>query len=127
MNKKSGLADNPLFFNPVTAENGNNMAVVSSHSQNGVSERATGEGEQANTRTAEQVNERTPVQVNHRTGERLNERTGKRLIGRQSYNVYNDQHAKLQRLEAESKLSGKPVHISDLVRQALDTYLKRYP
>lgn len=131
MNHKSGLADNPLFSNPSTAEQVNPGVLSQPVGNGGV---GTG-GEQANGRTGEHPNVRTPVHLNSgtparphgRTPERVNTRTDKRPISRQSYNVYSDQHLKLQRLEAESKLAGKPIPISDLVRQALDHYLKRYP
>jgi len=80
----------------------------------------------ANPRTGERVNTRTPEQVNRRTGERVNTRTPERVITRQSYNVYKDQHQRLKRLEAKSAMSGgKPVYMSQMVREALDKYLER--
>lgn len=82
--------------------------------------------EQVNTRTAEHANARTPEHMNTRTGEQTNRRTPERVIARQSYNVYEDQHEALKRLEAQSTLSGgKPLHISEMVRQALDAYLAK--
>ncbi len=72
-------------------------------------------GEHPHTRTDEHMNARTPEQANTRTGERP--------IKRQSYNVYQDQHQALTRIEAKSRLSGKPITISDMVRKAIEDYL----
>jgi hypothetical protein len=95
MNKKSGLADNPLFHNPALS-------------------------------APESANGRTDAHPHPRTPERATARTGAREIVRRSYNVFADQHNQLMRLEAEAKLSGKPVAMSDLVRQALDQFFKRH-
>ena len=76
-------------------------------------------------RTPERVNTRTPEQANARTDERPKVALGKRVIKRQSYNVYQDQHQALQRLEATGALSGKGVFISEMVREALDDYLQK--
>ena len=75
-------------------------------------------------RTPERVNTRTDEQANTRMGEHPKSHSGKRAIKRQSYNVYQDQHLALQRLEATSALSGKSVFISEMVRNALDKYLQ---
>lgn len=86
-------------------------------------------------RTPERLNTRTDEQANTRTRERPNARTenrtletptssGKRVIKRQSYNVFQDQHDALKRLEATSILSGKGIFISEMVRAAIDAYLK---
>jgi hypothetical protein len=76
MNKKSGLADNPLFVNPSAADPSKH-GTNASQPQSAASEVKTAESERANTRTGEQVNARTPVQVNTRTPERANTRTQK--------------------------------------------------
>lgn len=75
-------------------------------------------------RTPERVNRRTHEQANARTGEHPKTASGKRIIKRQSYNVYQDQHEALQRLEATGVLAGKGVFISEMVREALDDYLQ---
>lgn len=76
-------------------------------------------------RTPAQVNTRTDEQVNARTGEHPKVASEKRVIKRQSYNVYQDQHQALQRLEANSVLSGRGVFISEMVREALEEYLQK--
>ncbi|MAS35624.1 MAG: hypothetical protein CL610_16560 [Anaerolineaceae bacterium] len=76
-------------------------------------------------RVPEQVNTRSPEHPNTRTGEHVNRRTPERPIGRQSYNVFLDQHEALKRLEAQSFLSGKSLSLSDMVRQALDDYIRK--
>ena len=94
--------------------------------------------ETANTRTAERVNERTLDDLNGRTPERPNERTGERPnatktttqptqrpIVRHSFQFYRDQLTQLKRLRAQKELQGEPCHLSDLVRQALDDFLKQ--
>lgn len=115
--KKSGLADSPFFAPSITAKS------VTLSSAPAVEHVIV--PEQANTRTGERVDARTPEQVNARTGERPNGRTGERVIKRQSYNVYEDQHRQLQQLEASRALSGHPLPISVMVRQALDEYLSK--
>lgn len=101
MNKKSGLADSPLFHNPALSATDTSSA-------------------------SDLVNGRTDAHPHPRAPERANTRTGAREIVRRSYNVFADQHSQLMRLEGEAKLSGKPVAMSDLVRQALDQFFKRH-
>ena len=83
------------------------------------------DADNANGRTPERANARTGERANTRTTERPNGRSGERVIKRQSYNVYEDQHRQQQRLEASRALSGTPVPISVMVRQALDDYLSK--
>lgn len=99
MSKKSGLADSPFFP-------------------------SLSEGIKANTTL--EANTRTPEHANARTPELPKSVSGKRNIKRQSYNVYVDQHEKLLRLEATSALSGKKRAKSEMVREALDEYLKKH-
>lgn len=97
-------------------------------------EQKRGEEQSDRVRTPERVNARTPVHTNARTGEQANGRiaerpkssSGKRVIKRQSYNVYQDQHEALQRLEATGVLSGNNIFISEMVREALDEYLSKH-
>jgi hypothetical protein len=81
--------------------------------------------EQVNTRTGERPNPRTPEQVNTRTPEYMNRRTPERPIVRKSYNVFEDQHSALVRRELEGQIQGKPTSISDMVRTAIDDFLKK--
>ena len=114
--KKSGLADSPFFaFSPAASPQPATVPAVEHVIV----------PEQANARTGERVNARTPEHANRRADEQANARTGKRLIKRQSYNVYEDQHWQLQQLEAGRALSGNPIPISVMVRQALDDYLNK--
>jgi hypothetical protein len=82
-------------------------------------------GERANSSTPEHVNTRTDERMNARTPEQVNTRPPKRVITRESYNVYKDQHQALKRLEAMSALDGKSKPLSEMVREALDTYLQK--
>ena len=101
MTKKSGLADSPFFTNPPSPQ--------------------TEANSEANTRTPV----RTPERVNTRTGERLNARTGERKIIRHSFNIYQDQLEALKRMVARKTLQSESVNLSDLVREALDTFLNK--
>lgn len=100
MNKKSGLADSP-FFKP--------RIVTPSPS------------EDANVRTPERTDER----VNTRTPERANPRTSERKIIRHSFNIYEDQLTALRRSIARKTLQGQKLTLSDVIREAIDTYLNR--
>ena len=82
--------------------------------------------ERANARTTEQAHARTGEHPNDRPPERPKPPSGQRAIKRQSYNVYQDQHEALKRLEATSSLSGKNIFISEMVREALDQYLQKH-
>jgi hypothetical protein len=81
--------------------------------------------EQVNTRTPEQANARTGEHLNMRTPERPHARTRERTISRESYNVFKDQHEELLRIEMEGRMSGKAVFKSEMVREALDDYLRK--
>ena len=134
--KKSGLADSPLFRAPSPPPPVvQDIPIVQPPD---VSEDlqpvntsvpvfgGEPEGEQANGRTPAHPNARTGEHANRRTPERANGRTRERRIVRQSYNIYQDQHEALKRIEAKSALSGKtPLNISQMVRQALDDYLSK--
>jgi len=100
MNKKSGLADSPFFTSPTVV----------------VKEKV-----EANTRTPV----RTPERVNTRTPERTNTRTGERKIIRHSFNIYQDQLEALRRLIARKTLEGEQVNLSDLMREAIDSFLNQ--
>lgn len=101
MTKKSGLADSPFFANPPSTR----IEAIS----------------EVNTRTPE----RTPERANVRTPERRNTRTGERKIIRHSFNIYQDQLEALKRLVARKTLQSETASLSDLVRDALDTFLNK--
>lgn len=119
--KKSGLADSPFFAQTVNAERRPDTSLPSLINLAPVPNQTVKDDM---VRTPERVNRRTDEQANARTGELPKSLSGKRVIKRQSYNVYADQHEALQRLEATGSLSGKGIFISEMVREALDDYLK---
>jgi hypothetical protein len=55
---------------------------------------------------------RTPVRPN-----------GKRIITRNSFEIYEDQMAALRQLSLQDKMEGKLGSMSQMVRDAIDTYL----
>jgi hypothetical protein len=61
----------------------------------------------------ERVNARTPVRPN-----------GKRIITRNSFEIYEDQMDALRKLSLEEKMEGKLGSMSQMVRDAIDAYLK---
>ena len=61
----------------------------------------------------ERVNARTPVRPN-----------GKRIITRNSFEIYEDQMDSLRKLSLQEKMEGKLGSMSQMVREAIDTYLK---
>jgi hypothetical protein len=63
---------------------------------------------------AERENARTPVRPN-----------GKRIITRNSFEIYEDQMASLRELSLQDKMEGKLGSMSQMVREAIDTYLKQ--
>ncbi len=64
--------------------------------------------------TPERVNARTPVRPN-----------GKRIITRNSFEIYEDQMDSLRKLSLQDKMEGKLGSMSQMVREAIDTYLKQ--
>ena len=66
--------------------------------------------------------EALPERSNARTGERLN---GKRIITRNSFEIYEDQMESLRKLSFRDKMEGKLGSMSAMVREAIDTYLKK--
>jgi hypothetical protein len=64
--------------------------------------------------TAERENARTPVRPN-----------GKRIITRNSFEIYEDQMDSLRKLSLQDKMEGKLGSMSQMVREAIDTYLKQ--
>jgi hypothetical protein len=69
------------------------------------------------------------VQAAHPTSERVNARTpvrpsGKRIITRNSFEIYEDQMDALRKLSLEEKMEGKLGSMSQMVRDAIDAYLK---
>ncbi len=61
----------------------------------------------------ERVNARTPVRPN-----------GKRIITRNSFEIYEDQMDALRKLSLAEKMEGKLGSMSQMVRDAIDAYLK---
>ncbi len=61
----------------------------------------------------ERVNARTPVRPN-----------GKRIITRNSFEIYEDQMDALRKLSLQEKMEGKLGSMSQMVRDAIDAFLK---
>ncbi len=61
----------------------------------------------------ERVNARTPVRP-----------SGKRIITRNSFEIYEDQMDALRKLSFQDKMEGKLGSMSQMVREAIDAYLK---
>ena len=61
----------------------------------------------------ERVNARTPVRPN-----------GKRIITRNSFEIYEDQMDSLRKISFHEKMEGKLGSMSQMVRDAIDSYLK---
>jgi hypothetical protein len=62
----------------------------------------------------ERVNARTPVRPN-----------GKRIITRNSFEIYEDQMEALRKLSFQEKMEGKLGSMSQMMREAIDDYLKK--
>jgi hypothetical protein len=62
---------------------------------------------------SELVNARTPVRPN-----------GKRIITRNSFEIYEDQMDSLRKISLQEKMEGKLGSMSQMVRDAIDAYLK---
>ena len=62
---------------------------------------------------SERVNARTPVRP-----------TGKRIITRNSFEIYEDQMESLRKRSFQEKMEGKLGSMSQMVREAIDAYLK---
>ena len=63
-----------------------------------------------------------PERPNERSPERAN---GKRIITRNSFEVYEDQMDSLRDRSYQEKRAGKIGSMSAMVREAIDTYLKK--
>lgn len=63
-----------------------------------------------------------PERANAPTPERPN---GKRIITRNSFEIYDDQMDSLRKLSYQEKMEGKLGRMSGIVRDAIDTYLRR--
>ena len=61
----------------------------------------------------ERVNARSPVRPN-----------GKRIITRNSFEIYEDQMDSLRKISLQEKMEGKIGSMSQMVREAIDAYLK---
>jgi hypothetical protein len=60
--------------------------------------------------------------MNARTSVRPN---GKRIITRNSFEIYEDQMDSLRKLSLQEKMEGKLGSMSQMVRDAIDTYLEK--
>lgn len=63
-----------------------------------------------------------PERANARTSELPN---GKRIITRNSFEIYEDQMDSLRRLAYKEKMEGKIGSMSQMVREAIDTFLEK--
>jgi hypothetical protein len=99
--KKTGLADSP-FFSPTPPKR----------------------DEQANDRTGERISERSQNRTDFRTEKRTDDLPAKRRTKRYSFEFYDDQLIKLKHLKYQAEIEGKSISLSEIVRQALDSYLK---
>ncbi len=79
------------------------------------------ETERPNARTVEDPNATTPQRANAQT---TTPQEIRRAIKRGSFEFYTDQLEQLQRIALEDKMQGKKGSQSEMVREALDTYLK---
>lgn len=77
-------------------------------------EKAIIQEEQADRDIPERGNARSPVRSN-----------GKRIITRNSFETYEDQMDSLRKLSLEEKMEGKLGSMSQMVREAIDDYLKK--
>ena len=71
-------------------------------------------------RTGEHPNDATPVLSNARWPERV---LMKRIITRNSFEIYEDQMDSLRELAYKEKMQGKVGSMSQMVREAIDTFL----
>jgi len=69
-----------------------------------------------------QANQSTPGRENARTPVRPH---GKRIITRNSFETYEDQMDSLRKLSLQEKMEGKIGSMSQMVREAIDDYLKK--
>jgi len=63
---------------------------------------------------SERANTRTPVRLN-----------GKRIITRNSFEIFEDQMDLLRKISLQEKMEGKLGSMSQMVRDAIDSYLKK--
>jgi hypothetical protein len=71
---------------------------------------------EASLRIPERENARTPVHP-----------SGRRIITRNSFEIYEDQMDALRKLSLQDKMQGKLGSMSQMVRDAIDTYLQNKP
>lgn len=63
---------------------------------------------------------RTTVRPNDRTVER------ERITKRHAFEIYRDQYEALKKLKATAMLDGNNTSMSEMVREAIDTFLKKH-
>jgi hypothetical protein len=127
MKRKSGLADNPLFFNP-------------NHQPSPTGEEETTPAQSPTTVVSEapeldRGTERNSVRNSERFSERKSERTEirsenrtaaipiRRRTKRYSFEFYEDQIFGLKALKREAEDRGENVTLSDMAREAFDFFL----
>jgi hypothetical protein len=76
------------------------------------------ESEQSDNRSSQAI----PERVNARTPERP---FGKRIITRNSFEIFEDQMESLRKLSFQEKMEGKLGSMSQMMREAIDDYLKK--
>jgi hypothetical protein len=74
--------------------------------------------------------ERPSTQPSQAIPERVNARTpvrpsGKRIITRNSFEIFEDQMESLRKLSFQEKMEGKLGSMSQMMREAIDDYLKK--
>lgn len=80
------------------------------------------QSERPNGSTGQEVNARSDERPNATTNERLNVR---RMIKRASYELFTDQIEAIRQLALEDRILGGKGNQSEMVRNALDNYLKQ--
>lgn len=80
----------------------------------------------SNTRTPERPTERPVERPTERTPERVIETPTRqhRIIRRYSFEAYDDQVRHLKKISLEAEIAGETRSISEMIREAVDTFLK---
>jgi hypothetical protein len=100
--RKSGLADSP-FFTPLSSPM---------------------QAENSGLQKSERPSERTEKRTVYRAENRSESLPTKRRTKRYSFEFYQDQLDTLKRLKARCAQSGEQITLSEIVRHALDRYLR---
>lgn len=134
MNKKSGLADSPLFTNPASnpAPQPQKEAQVSFPVSRATLDPQRTQVPKSNfssKRSPEQMNARSNDQVTQRSGGQTVERSSDqdyRIVVRHSYDFYQDQiYAIEDEVVKRNRQRGKTVTKGEIVRQIVDFYFSK--